>query len=313
MPLVKINAVGTSIVSPTGVAPEPLLHRAIADSPRHTPIVIMVHGFKFSPRRKGRNPHNHILSPAPESRDRKAISWPRHLGFTGKPGEGVALAFGWQADGDIWRAYDTAQNAGVALADLCILLQEMAPHRPIHFFAHSLGARVALAALRALPAHSIDRMVLMAPAELSRTACAAMNSPAGQTAQVLAITSRENDLFDFLFEGLVGLSHGPDRTLTHATRGTPPNLATLQIDHPQTLAALGDLGHRVAPSRRKICHWSPYLRPGMFPLYRAFLSGKLPFNALKNCQRSAQSPRWSRLLPALQAATLLPAAGKSPS
>lgn len=312
MPLVTINAVGGKLESNTGGAPMAQLRGALQADSTDAPIVVMIHGFKFSPSRHDRDPHRHILSLTPETSDRKAVSWPRHLGFGG-PDAGLNIAYGWQADGNIWRAYDTAHLAGRALAQLCRMLRDLCPHRPLHLFAHSLGARVALAALSELPAHSINRAVLMAPAELAQQARNALHSPAGQTAEILAITSRENDLFDFLFEGLLGLWRGPDRILTHATKGAPHNLATLQIDHPETLGALGDLGFRVAPSRLRICHWSPYLRPGMFPLYRAFLNGGVPFSALKSCQKTGQTPRWSRLLPIIGRASLLPFARKFPS
>ena len=87
-----------------------------------------------------------------------------------------------------------------------------------------------------------------------------------------------------------------DRMIGH-TALPLPNVATLQIDHAPSLAALRRAGYRVAPPLRRICHWSPYLRPGLFPLYRAFLDDRLPLRSLRALLPEDTAPRWSRLLP----------------
>ena len=228
------------------------------------------------------------------------MSWPRHLGFTGRaPSQGLCIGFGWEAAGTIWTAYGEAARAA-------------RPGQQVDVVAHSLGARVTLAALPHLPGGALRRAVLMAPAEMSRIARAALDTPAGRAAAFLSITSRENDLFDFLLEGLVAPHRFGDRALGQGPGQGRCNWLDLQIDHAGTLAALGRLGHRIAPPARRVCHWSPYLRPGMFPLYRRFLRGEIAPETLRTALPAAHSPRWSRLLAPPRAPRPLPFAEKAP-
>jgi hypothetical protein len=74
-----------------------------------------------------------------------------------------------------------------------------------------------------------------------------------------------------------------------------PNLTTLQLDDAASLAALRRAGYRIAPPARLVCHWSPYLRPGVFPLYRAVLDGALGLGQLRALLPEQGAPRWSRL------------------
>jgi hypothetical protein len=50
----------------------------------------------------------------------------------------------------------------------------------------------------------------------------------------------------------------------------------LFIDQAATRAALGRMGMRTAPPKGVICHWSTYLRPGLFGLYRAVMAPGAP-------------------------------------
>ena len=45
----------------------------------------------------------------------------------------------------------------------------------------------------------------------------------------------------------------------------------LVIDDPDTEQALARLGFPLWPASVRVCHWQPYLRPGLFALYRALL------------------------------------------
>lgn len=312
MSLVRINAIGeqVTLARDARVALTDNLRRV----PPEVPVVVMIHGFRFSPARAGKCPHGHILSLAPQSDSWKAVSWPRHLGFSGRqPSEGLCIAFGWEAAGTIWKAYGEAARAGRALARLIAEIRAARPGQQVDVVAHSLGARVTLAAVHDLPEGALRRAVLMAPAEMRRTAKAALDTPAGQAAQFLNITSRENDLFDFLLEGLVAPHRFGDRTLGHSLGHEQRNWLDLQIDHADTLSALDRLGHRIAPPARRVCHWSPYLRPGMFPLYRRFLRGEIALETLRAALPAAPSPRWSRLLALPRGPLPLPFAEKSPS
>ncbi|SDN43544.1 Alpha/beta hydrolase of unknown function [Lutimaribacter pacificus] len=258
------------------------------------PVLIMTHGYKFQPGHPQHCPHRHILS-EDEVACRKAVSWPRLLG-AGQDGT-AAVAFGWPARGTIWQAWAQAGIAGVALARVIAAIRETAPHRPVHAIAHSLGARVVLSALRHLPEGALSRAILLTGAEFAASAAAALDTRAGRRVELINVTSRENDLFDFLLERLVTPPVPGDRVIGHGLPGQA-NTLTLQIDDPRTLAVLAGRGYAIAPPRARICHWSAYLRPGVFDLYRAFLSepDTLPLAHLQRLLPKAPQPRWSRLL-----------------
>ncbi len=241
------------------------LRAAMAGLKPSAPIVIMIHGFRFAPADPGHDPHRHILAQRPDPSCRKAVSWPRHLGVTG--GLGLAIGFGWTARGTIWQAHARAAQAGLRLARLIAALNRIAPDRPVHLFAHSLGARVALTALPRLQPGSVDRIILLAAAAFQPEAARMMASPAGRTTEVINVRGRENMLFDLLLRAAL-----PRRGPTLG-RGLPdvPNWLDLSLDRDDCLAVLARLGHRIRPGRAMICHWSGYLRPGAFGLYRSLL------------------------------------------
>ena len=312
MPLVQINA------GPEGLLTDPAADRALrgalAALPQGAPVVILIHGFKFSPSHPARSPHSHILSLAPDSGCRKALSWPRALGFDDSaPGDGLCIAFGWESSGTIWQAYKQAHRTGAMLAALIDAIRTLKPGQPVDVLAHSLGARVTLSALRHLPAGALRRAILMAPAETRGRAEAALDNPAGRSASFVNITSRENDLYDFLLEWLVAPHRPGERSLGHAGIATRDNWLTLQIDSAATVQALRDLGFPVAAPERRICHWSPYLRPGMFTLYTALLRSDFPLEHLRLRLPEAPSRRWSRLVAPPRVTLPLPFARKASS
>jgi len=150
-----------------------------------SPVCVMVHGFQYDPRaplshERGRaaNPHSQIYhfdaDDLKVERVAHTTPWPKSLGFRDDDGEsGMAVGFGWASDptyarGD-WRdwlsklrwsevgaetyyatAYRTAPVAAEGLAQTISALAEVFPNRRIDLFAHSLGARVVLFALRRL-------------------------------------------------------------------------------------------------------------------------------------------------------------------
>ncbi len=308
MPLVQINAVKDT---PVAEQRNDALDSALSQCASDTPITILIHGFKFSPFDDLRSPHNHILSLTPRQECWKALSWPRALGFGATPSqEGLCIAFGWDASGSIWKAYGEAARAGRVLASL---IHRLPANRPVDIVAHSLGARVALAALPHLPMAAIRRAVLMTPAELATRAEQALDTPAGRTVAVLSVSSRENDFYDFLLEWAVAAHRPGDRSLSHGLRSQRPNWLDVQIDHPQTLRALRALGFDIADPSRKVCHWSPYLRPGIFSLYSAFLEGRLNPDQLRQRLPAQMCPRWSRLISLPKPIRPLPFFGKAPS
>ncbi|MDP3961083.1 MAG: hypothetical protein Q8Q26_13670 [Pseudorhodobacter sp.] len=261
-----VNAVESQPVAAGAQSLDAMLDTALADLPPDAPVLVMAHGYRYSPSHKACDPHRLILAQGCRS---PAAAWPRRMGFgRGNAGEGLGIAFGWEAGGSLWRAYAEAGRAGRALATLIARIRAHHPGR-VGILAHSLGARVALAALPLLAPRDVGRMILLAGAEFGTVAATALASPAGRCAEVLNVTSRENDLYDVLFERLLSPL---DFKVSALGAGLElPNCATLQIDAPDHRAALGGLGYPTAPATRMICHWSGYLRPGLFPLYRAFL------------------------------------------
>ncbi|WP_224825553.1 alpha/beta hydrolase [Cognatishimia sp. MH4019] len=258
------------------------------------PIIVMVHGYKFSPDLPRHDPFDHILSMTPSPGRRSAVSWPRHLGFRGRAEDGLALGFGWHARGAIWRVTEAALEAGAALARIIETLQTQNPARPIHAIAHSLGARVVLEAMARLEGPALNRVILLSPADWTDHAEAALTSVAGDAAEVFNITARENDLFDTLLARAVPQA-AP--VLGLGLPGGAPNWLDIQLDHPQTEAGLARLGHRLAPSNRAVCHWSCYLRPGAFPFYKRLLRAPetLPMTQLRAALPAQMQPKWSRL------------------
>ncbi|MCT4559615.1 MAG: DUF726 domain-containing protein [Pelagimonas sp.] len=269
----------------------PVVRHALAIDPG--PVTIMIHGFKYQPGGDQNCPHHTIFSPRPNHDRPRVVSWPRHLGLRGQEGEGLGISFGWGARGSIWRAYDAAREAGEVLGRLLDQIHRIAPERPIHLIGHSLGARVALHAIKSASARTVRSAILLVGAEFSTTAHRCLR---GSGTQVLNVTSRENDLFDFMMETLILAPKRGDRMLGHGVLDLP-NVATLQLDDARTLKRLRDMGFPIAAPERRICHWSPYLRPGVFPLYRAFHRGDLPIGRLRAILPSRCEPRWSRLWP----------------
>ena len=297
MPIVIVNASADRPVATDGAPLDGRFLAQLAALPQNAPIIIMLHGYRYTPRDEGRSPHSHILASSDQARLTRRLSWPRRMGFgQGRTDEGLCICFGWEATGSLWRAYDEAARAGLALADLIALIRATR-QGPVHVMAHSLGARVALAALPHLPERAVDRMIVLAAAEFCGPADAALASPAGRTAEVLNITSRENDLFDFLFERLLAPFAG--RAETMAKGLARPNCLTVQLDAADHRRGLHRLGFPTAPALRRICHWSGYMRPGVFPFYRAFLRrpDTLPLGLLRAHLPGTVTPRWSRLLP----------------
>jgi pimeloyl-ACP methyl ester carboxylesterase len=290
MPILRINAVGARArLVRTDHTDQPLAD-AVAGNLGGAPVLIMLHGYRYSPSRPRLSPHNYILQDSPHE------SWPHQMGYgEGTPDQGLCIAFGWEAGGTIWRAHREAGRSAHALAGLISQLSAYGAG-PVNIMAHSLGARVALAALPHLAPGMIGRMILMTGAELRSTAEAALMTSAGRSTQVLNVISRENDVFDFLYEWLLVPHRLGARTLGAGL--ALPHCVTAQIDNPDHLSGLEILGFPIPIATRRICHWSSYTRPGLFPLYREFLSGsdRIDLAHLRQSLPITVTQRWSRLL-----------------
>lgn len=310
MTILRIDACGPRPVMHSGApSARAALDRAL-ERAAPGPVLAMVHGFKYCPGLHRHCPHRTLFAPQASGLGSHGNSWLPDLGFAMGRGDGLALAFGWNARGPLWAAQRRARDAGNALARVLAQVHARTPDRGIHILAHSLGAEVALEALHHLPSGAVGRIVLMTGAAYDATADAALATPAGQTAELINITSRENDLFDFLFERLIAPPARGAQTLGQGLQAA--NAVTLQIDCAETLTHIRALGAGVADPERRICHWSAYMRPGVIRFYAALLrdAERWPL-ALLGQGAPDPAPRWSRLIPPLRPGWGLQAAQKA--
>jgi pimeloyl-ACP methyl ester carboxylesterase len=272
MALLGVNAAtGAEGHVPAG---DQTLGSALDDLPPGAPVTIMVHGYRFCPFSPDHDPHGHILSLTPRKDCWKAVSWPRHLHLD-RPGMGLGIGFGWPATGALPRVAARAFDAGRSLGRMIGTIHRARPDLPVHIVAHSLGARVALTALETAPPGVLSRMILMSGAEYRGAAERALSLPAAARCHVLNVTSRENAAFDLMFRLAVPPARALDRALS-AGLGHMNGCTDLAIDHDATRAALGALGHRLRPPSTRICHWSGYMRPGLFAVYRRMFDQREP-------------------------------------
>ncbi len=295
MPILRLNAIEDGLHlhnSPTCAMST--LRTAARD---HGPIVVMVHGFKYDPTNVTYNPHTSIFAWHPRKAHTKSPSWPHDMGFgTGLTREGLAIAFAWPARGTIWQAQRAAHLAGKHLAHVIQAIKEYAPERPVHILTHSMGSEVAFEAMMHLPSQSVDRVVALTGASHTGNAEKAMQTVAGQTAELFNVTSRENDLFDFMFEQLIRSRVKDDHAMGQGV--FLPNAINLQMDCPRTLQTLSVFGAEISLSQRRVCHWSGYTRPGAMRFYeRLFRNPEgTPMQTLKELLPNEADPRWSRFV-----------------
>lgn len=266
MPLLHVNADGClwRMRDPG----QPGLAEALDRLAPRMPVAILIHGYRYAPGIRGRDPHDAILSQARVLPDGD-LPWPHHLGLTGAQ-SALGIAFGWNGTGTFWQARARAAEAGMALAALVARIRALSPRRRVTVLAHSLGARVLLSALPAVSSGDIDRAILLFPAPLGSEVEAALATRSARATEIVNVTSRENRLFD-LVAGLLA-SGGLDRPAGARTATRDAGWIDLRIDCPETLAHLNLLGYAIGGPERRICHWSSYMRPGVFALYRALIA-----------------------------------------
>lgn len=310
MPILRLNSGPDGLtLHGSPAAPMPAVRRAAMGT---GPVVVLVHGFKYDPDDPECSPHSSIFGTQLHHHKPGNVQWLRHLGFgCGNADEGLAIAFAWRARGNLWRAQRSACAAGRLLGEVIATIRQRAPHRQVHVVTHSMGSEVIFEALGALPAHAVQRIIALSGASYSSRAVHALQSEAGRTAELLNITSRENDLFDFIYERLIAPPVRGDGAMGLGLN--LPNVVNIQIDCARTLTALGRFGVEIAPPLRRICHWSSYSRPGALRFYaRALRDGDtVNLSDLRAVLPKTLAPRWSLLLAPPRLALSLPAAQKA--
>ncbi|MEO0765990.1 MAG: alpha/beta hydrolase [Pseudomonadota bacterium] len=312
MPILRLNAgPGGLTVHGSPAAALPMVRTAARGT---GPIMVLIHGFKYDPEHTSFSPHTSIFGTEMHHHKDGNVQWLRHLGFcSGNAHEGLAIAFAWRARGNLWRAKRAARVAGQHLAEVIALIRRVAPHRAIHVISHSMGSEVIFAALQSLPAHAVHRIIALSGATYATRAMDAMQSRAGRTAELFNITSRENDVFDFMYERLIAPPIPGDRAMSMGL--DLPNVVNLQLDCARTLAALTRFGGHVAPPLRRMCHWSGYTRPGVLRFYAHALRNPQAVSvpALRRVLPETVAPRWSRLFAPPKLAMPLPIVQKTAS
>ncbi|MGV6848351.1 MAG: alpha/beta hydrolase [Marinibacterium sp.] len=280
MPILRLNADDTYARAPSA--------QIRAEPDDNGPVIVMLHGYKYLPGHPVHCPHRRIFALQPNSNCPRAQSWPRRLGFgTSQAGEGLAVAFGWNARGNLTAVWDRTAAAGHALAHALQPFRAKYSERPIHMISHSMGTEVALQALEHLPAGSIQRVISMTGACYHDRTLAALDSPAGRTSEFINVISRENRLFDWMFERLVPADRAGDRSIGRGLEAA--NAVTLRIDCKTTLEQLNRIGAPIAAPQASICHWSAYTRPGTLQFYNALLRRPQAF-PLAVLQRATRHP-----------------------
>lgn len=286
------------------------------------PLVVMIHGYKFDPYDShAANPHEYLYHFDPSrvqvDRWRRPASWPLGLGFREADTfgvDGLCVGFAWSSKpqvrlGRFCAAYLEAERAGRALFRALSMLAAAFPHREIDLIAHSLGARVALMAMRAAAdgqsglIERIGRVILLGPAELvgsARETMRAVDSAApARCPQIYSVVARENDVFDVMVERFAPKVGGVRPICLGATGlgRDRDDWLDIQLDSPALLEWLDSRGIEIGGGPRRACHWGVYNRPGALEFYATLLREREPWSI--RAMREAGMPtqleqRWAR-------------------
>lgn len=275
------------------------------------PLCVMVHGYRYTwaSHEAMLCPHSRLygFTPRPCRGPRPLdAAWPGQLGFSpANPEEGLTIAFGWEARSlksggrarSFAQIYRDAETTAAALAAVISEIHHRRSDLEIDLFAHSLGARVVLSAMRQVPEAPFGRVILMAAAEYAQAARSAM--AATSRGDVYHILSRANDPFDRMFRLLAPWPR-PEQPATLAEAGLGARhqrWLDLQLDLPELAGWMAARGFRLEKDD-PLSHWHFYTDPGAMRFYRTILRQRASHGIgalLADGLPDWIEPRWSRL------------------
>ncbi|WP_316012849.1 hypothetical protein [Roseobacter sp. HKCCA0434] len=244
---------------------------------RPGPVTLMLHGFRYCPFHvpspddpELRDPHRLIYADRSEARCDRGASWPALLNRAGP-----VIGIGWPAmyDGTGGMAalrgfgavYARAGEVGRQVARLADRIAAVDPGRRIDVVAHSLGARVALAALPHMRLAEPRRILLWGAAERLRPALKALDAASDRTL-VVNMRARANRRFDLAFDW-----RAPGRSAPLGGGLAHRRSVDLLLDDPVVEERLVALGLPLGPRPAGACHWSFYTRDGIGALHADLL------------------------------------------
>jgi len=241
------------------------------------PVTLMLHGFKYCPFHTPsaqdpdlRDPHRLIYSDSPETTCDRVASWPALLN---RPGPTLGIAWPAMHDGrgslaamrGFGQVYERARQIARQVARLADRIAILDPTRRIDLIGHSLGGRIALAALPLMQHAEPSRVLLWGAAERANVAATQIANASARTV-IVNVRAHSNARFDSMFEW-VAPGVGP----ALGAVGQIDGISSLTLDDPVTEKALASRGLPLDTAPRGKCHWSFYTRAGTGPLYAALL------------------------------------------
>jgi hypothetical protein len=242
--------------------------------PPGAPVTIMIHGYRFCPFSPPMTRTAISCRSPPASDCWKAVSWPRHLHLD-RPGRArhrLRLARdGRPAPRRRARLRCRAQPGADDRGDPPRAARCARPHRR-PFARRPRGADGAGdgAAGRHQP-HDPD----VGGGVSRRGGARAVPAGGGAVPRAQRDQRRKRGLRPHVPPGRAAPKRALDRPLSAGLGHMPAAPISPSTTTPRR-AALGALGHRLRPPSTRICHWSGYMRPGLFAVYRRMLDLREP-------------------------------------